>query len=362
MSTPPPRRSSGRARWTPALRALSFFGALSLTLAAFNAWVVLSPTPTAQRGRVAMQSAMRLLTRSTGMVAAFHQSASDRAQKDTRAMPPARFRQRLDLPMDEAWPVERDWNAAEEREFARFVSVLGRARAEQRCQRMNDCLLNPRANTLFDASDQWLGVHLDCADVAYFLRAYFAYKRRLPFGYVNYVAGGGGDIRYMYNTRPASYKTWRDFRSPRRLLIHMGEQVHSGMFRMAPEVEGGDFYTIRVDRASVHPGTAFYDPDGHVLVVSAVNDDGMVEFIDGHPDGSFTHKRLARDFVAGSARFGGGFRNFRPQRWVNGRIVRATNAELADFNATMQYDPSLRTVNGRVTPYHEWVQGLLAAR
>jgi len=58
MSTPPPRRSSGRARWTPALRALSFFGALSLTLAAFNAWVVLSPTPTAQRGRVAMQSAM----------------------------------------------------------------------------------------------------------------------------------------------------------------------------------------------------------------------------------------------------------------------------------------------------------------
>ena len=55
-------------------------------------------------------------------------------------------------------------------------------------------------------------VRPDCADFVYFLRAYFAYKMGLPFGYSNCSRGGGGsaphcnewfDMLHPESTRPA---------------------------------------------------------------------------------------------------------------------------------------------------------------
>ena len=39
----------------------------------------------------------------------------------------------------------------------------------------------------------------DCADLVYFLRAYFAFKMGLPFGYSNCSRGGGGDAPKCYS-------------------------------------------------------------------------------------------------------------------------------------------------------------------
>src|SRR5206468_1299223 len=57
-----------------------------------------------------------------------------------------------------------------------------------------------------------LSLRPDCADFVYFLRAYFAFKMGLPFGYSNCSRGAGGkapkcyqwfDIDHPETTRPA---------------------------------------------------------------------------------------------------------------------------------------------------------------
>lgn len=39
-------------------------------------------------------------------------------------------------------------------------------------------------------------------------------------------------------------------------------------------------------RQTVKPGTVYYDPNGHVLLVVKVENDGTIRMIDGHPDNS----------------------------------------------------------------------------
>ena len=48
----------------------------------------------------------------------------------------------------------------------------------------------------------------DCADLPYFLRAYFAFKMGLPFGYSKCSRGGGGEA-------PRCLQWWNMSRRPR---------------------------------------------------------------------------------------------------------------------------------------------------
>ncbi|MDB4931570.1 MAG: hypothetical protein JWM10_4054 [Myxococcaceae bacterium] len=286
--------------------------------------------------------------------------------------PSAPGRSTLDLPLREAWPAVNEWNAAMESEYAAFIARLGAAIAERRCRRLDRCLRDPAANTLFDAaSDRSLALTVDCADLPYILRAYFAFKRRLPFGYVSHVAGQGADPRYMLRVRPNRWRAWTDFRTPRAVMSAMVDDVHSGMYRVAPEVPGGDLYPPRIDREGVRPGAAYYDPNGHVLVVIEVRPDGSVYLIDGHPDGSLTYKRFGEAFAIGTRSLGGGFQAFRPLRWDGAHLTRLANPEIATFDGDSQWNPPCwqppPTADGgaaqqmvRVT-YHQWVRQRLAA-
>ena len=101
--------------------------------------------------------------------------------------------------------MERDWST--------FVSRLGRAVESRRCNRLDRCLRDPEANSLWDAqTDAHLRLDsIDCADLPYILRAYYAYKRRLPFGFVSNVRAmaGNDDARYALGLRPSRWSTWR---------------------------------------------------------------------------------------------------------------------------------------------------------
>src|SRR5579885_2570971 len=84
-----------------------------------------------------------------------------------------------------AWPVERAWDPAAEAEFSAFVAALGEAVAAWRCRTLAACLQDPGANLLYDPiDDETLNVSADCADLPYLLRAYFAFKKHLPFAFV----------------------------------------------------------------------------------------------------------------------------------------------------------------------------------
>ena len=76
-----------------------------------------------------------------------------------------------------AWPAERAWSPAEEDAFSTWVAEVG---VKPR-RSVNHLIRDPRHNRLYDPSDLDLHLLADCADLPVVLRAYYAYKRRLPF-------------------------------------------------------------------------------------------------------------------------------------------------------------------------------------
>ncbi|MDB4928815.1 MAG: hypothetical protein JWM10_1299 [Myxococcaceae bacterium] len=269
----------------------------------------------------------------------------------------------LDDPTPAAWPAVVRWDDRMERDWSTFVARLGRAVESRRCNRLDRCLRDPEANSLWDAqTDANLRLDaIDCADLPYILRAYYAYKRRLPFGFVsNMRAEQGADVRYALGLRPTRWSLWRDYRTPRAVFHKVVELVHSGMYRSTADVQDGDFYPVAVRRGALRPGSIYYDPNGHVLLVAEVRDDGVVHLIDGHPDGSLTWKRFGPRYAIGTARVGGGFKNFRPQRLDGRYVVRARDAELADVDERSQWDASAWVDGGWRVTFHEWVRVALA--
>jgi hypothetical protein len=170
---------------------------------------------------------------------------------------------------------------------------------------------------------------------------------------VEYVNGSGSDPRYMLRVRPIQWRQWDDYRSPRSILRHLSESVHSGMYRIEPNQEEGDFYPVSISRQSIRPGTTYYDPNGHVLVITEVRDDGTIFLIDGHPDGSLTWKRFGEAFELGPKILWGGFKNWRWQTWDGARIARVPNAQLRDFDGVQQWNQEL-WVEG--VPRTEWLR------
>ncbi|MDP3273599.1 MAG: hypothetical protein Q8Q09_00285 [Deltaproteobacteria bacterium] len=281
----------------------------------------------------------------------------DAGPVDTRPM--------MDRPISEAWPVVNTWSPEFEREYTEFVAALGRGVAERRCNRMDRCLRNPEVNRLYDPlSDHNLHMDIDCADLPYVLRAYFSFKRKLPFGYTYYVVGAasraGKDPRYMVGIVPSEPRNWWRHRTFRTMLRTMGSWVHSGMYRVSARRNDGDYYTVAVNRTNVRPGTTFYDPNGHVLVVTSVELDGSVFMMDGHPDGSLTSKRFGAAFVAGTYDLGGGFKNFRPVTLVDRQVTVARNEDCPGWDPAQQYTRANFVVEGEQVTYTEWARVQLA--
>lgn len=267
--------------------------------------------------------------------------------------------------MREAWPAARGWQDADEAGFAAFVARLGDGVATRRCHHLDECLRDPAVNPLYDARyDAGLRLHVDCADLPYAVRAYYAFRQHLPFVFVSAVGSDeGGDVRYGHHLRPREERRWTEFLTPADLFAALPGAVHSGTYRTAPEVEG-DFYPVAVRRGSVRPGSVFYDPHGHVLLVVGVRDDGLVHLIDAHPDESLTYRRFDTAFTPGPAHLGGGFKNFRPLRPAPGDpagFTRAPAAALPDLDGVSGWDPAAWvTPDGRQATYAAWVRAALA--
>lgn len=121
------------------------------------------------------------------------------------------------------------------------------------------------------------------------MHACFAVKTGRPFQYVSEIdSTGGGDPRYAKGNHPVAFRDAREFGSMQKMMSAISSDVHSGHFRMAGEVENGDTYPVDVTQSTVKPGTIFYDPNGHVLLVYKVDPSGTIHLIDGHPDNSLT--------------------------------------------------------------------------
>ena len=145
----------------------------------------------------------------------------------------------------------------------------------------------------------------DCADLPYFLRAYFAFKMGLPFGYSKCTRGGGGKAAEVpavveHPERGTSARNAGAERPPavtflfgvfgrcgradhRRpsfsrppglvpgfgyyLRTTVANGVHSGSGRTAADDDNTDYYPVPLKQETLRPGTIYADPYGHVLVL-----------------------------------------------------------------------------------------------
>src|SRR5262249_52737065 len=153
------------------------------------------------------------------------------------------------------------------------------------------------------------------------LRAYFAWKRGLPFSYESAVSprGASSDMRYSANGNQVTARTdvLTGSTDGYRLLRTLISAVSSASFRIHPTLEHPHepyLYSAALKQNSVRPGTVIYDPDGHVAVVFEVERDGRIQFMDAHPDNMVTRGYYDLRFVRAPPAAGAGFKNWRPAR------------------------------------------------
>ena len=232
----------------------------------------------------------------------------------------------------------------------------------------------------------------DCADFVYQLRAYFAWKNGLPFSYPLYVMPRTGvmsddnrfsDAGNMIISR--LQVEWQAEADPVRLLRDLRGIVSTAMFRIEDTYDSGyqasDFYSPKIERGAIRPGSVVYDPFGHVVYVYKVDDDGTIHYVDSNPDRVVTRGKYGSQFMRGDPKLGSGFRNFRPIKLVdyttaadgtliNGRFALTANAGIADYseeqyygsevNATRDWKAAAFKADGKAMAFYDYVKLRLA--
>jgi len=282
------------------------------------------------------------------------------------------------------WPIRGSWDRKTENLYSAWIETLFDAPLDKELSwpALHEVLRDKSRNLLFDhlglrEDQKGLVYRPDCADLPYFLRAYFAFKMGLPFGYSKCTRGGGGKAPkcpQWWNIEnqepppaPPEKKTAqsgsgffldaftkpseaaaviKSNQKPQGLVPGFGyyvrttlaNAVHSGSGRTAGNDNKTDYYPVPLKQETLRPGTIYADPYGHVLVLvkripQTADAAGVLLAVDGQPDGTVARKRFWRGnflFAQDPALGGPGFKHFRPVvADKGGTLRRLTNAEIS---------------------------------
>jgi hypothetical protein len=276
------------------------------------------------------------------------------------------------------------WTADDERGYGEFIAAIG----ESNCRTVDSCLKGPanpfRASDADDAHFQ-----SDCADLPYYLRGYYAWKRGLPFAYEAAVAplGPTNDIRYSPDGNEVTARrtvTTGSTTGP-ALLNRLRNSVSSAMYRIHPDRETPiepDLYSPALTPKAIRLGTVIYDPNGHLAIIYRIEKNGRILYIDAHPDNSLTRGPYDKRFVRSRPGMGAGFKNWRPialkdytqgprGALLGGTIVAAPDRDIADFSdeqyfgngrqrvADANWAAARFTLNGESLDYYDYVRAKL---
>ena len=283
------------------------------------------------------------------------------------------------------WPVRATWTRATENLYSAWIETLFDAPLEESLSwpALHDVLRDKSRNILFNylglrEDEKGLVIRPDCADLPYVLRAYFAFKMGLPYGYAKCTRGAGGkapkcpqwwnidkeepttavpepeqqvaagDFFGLFGNVPASTKSSASKLPPKPsglvpgfgYYVHtvVANGVHSGNGRAAADDDNTDYYSVSLTQETLRPGTIYADPYGHLLVLTkrirqSDGNAGVLLAVDGQPDGTIARKRFWRGnflFAQDAALGSPGFKRFRPVvAGKNGGLRRLTNAEIS---------------------------------
>jgi hypothetical protein len=255
-----------------------------------------------------------------------------------------------------AWQATHEWSRATENFFSAFIERLFDAPPDATLgfPSLAPVLHDPARNFLWgylglredDAKNRDIPrAEPDCADLPYYLRAYFAWKLALPFALRDCDRGKsdrppkcGPILSNEQADEKIKGKTPLErFRSFLRVLAN---RVHSGSARTALDDNATDFYPVALTRSALRPGTIYADPYGHVLMIASwvaqtPKQGGLLFAVDGQPDNSVGRKRFWEGnflFTSDIKSAGPGFKAFRP-------IVRGADKSLGPLdNAALVAD------------------------
>ena len=246
------------------------------------------------------------------------------------------------------------WDQSTEALYAAWVEHLFDAPPEESLSftSLEPVLRDARRNFLHDylsrGEDSQFPARPDCADLPYFLRAYFAWKLGLPVSSRACSRGtaatpprcGPPEIDYTFARASSSAGAFR--KTSHRIM----DRVTSGNGRTALRDDATDFYPVALERATLWPGTVFADPYGHTLVIvkwvpQTKERGGLLLAVDAQPDNTVARKRFweGNFLFALNPNAGPGFKAYRPPVADGGkrRWVIPTNAALGKRSGLTPY-------------------------
>ncbi|GIL16927.1 MAG: hypothetical protein BroJett040_06780 [Oligoflexia bacterium] len=320
-------------------------------------------------------------------------------------LPEAKYIQCLPAPPPAPWKVMKPkWEAQDEASWQDFVRSMGKAVESRKCDTVDSCMIS-RSNPYRSDEDIQALHYSDCADLPMYLRAYFAYKNRLPFSMVTSVEPNEMteeqlletekkraiislkgpeelekfearlvDVRYSRNGNypkgrsnvPHSRGIARDFFKYAELLH---DSISTASYRMYTNVSGGmttaetDFYAPVISSDVIPVGTVLYTAAGHVALVYDIRPNGEIMTLNAAPGNALTVRPFNREFERSHPNHGAGFKKWRPFELVNykiekdgslngGQFVFISDYELPDFSLEQYFGNKPDEVTG------DWRNGL----
>jgi len=255
------------------------------------------------------------------------------------------------------WKTQRGWDSEMESLYSAWINALFLGCDEQTSWKaLHEVTQNPDRNFLHNslglgeddpAGKNTVIMEPDCADNPFFLRAYFAWKLGLPFGY--HVCDRGWVGRsprtgQLVTNESSSSKSdpVQAFNSFARRIM---DGVHSGTSRTALDDEKSDYYPVPLRRDALRPGTVFADPYGHTFILvnwlpQTKDQPGLLLAVDAQPDNTIAIKRFWRgNFLFNTSDVVGepGFKAFRPIEFANGKMTPLGNDQLTDAAGYIPY-------------------------
>jgi hypothetical protein len=254
------------------------------------------------------------------------------------------------------WKTLREWDSGMETIYSVWINVLFQGCDENSSwSALHEVTQNQNQNFLYNylslGEDDIDGknkviMQPDCADNPFCLRAYFAWKLGLPFGYHLCDRGyvGRNPKAGQWITNESSSSKINPVLSFNAFLRRVMDGVHSGTARIALDDENSDYYPVSLEREALRPGIVYADPYGHTLIligwVPQLHDHpGLLLSVDAQPDGTVGIKRFWKgNFLFNTSGVVGepGFKAFRPISVHNGVPSLVQNKALT---ASTGFDP-----------------------
>ncbi len=246
---------------------------------------------------------------------------------------------------DSFWKARENWTRSNENLYSAWIEALFQDFGEDDSwPRLDLVLKDEKRNFLFNhlglsEDGENLILEPDCADNPFVLRAYFAWKCRLPFGFHECSRGTLSRPpacgRWFTNEMPAG--AGNEVQKFMRLMRLVMNTVHSGTARARLSDNSSDYYPLSLKREYLRPGTVFADPYGHTLVIvrwvaQTEKKPGLLLAVDAQPDGTVGIKRFWKGnfiFVTENVVGEPGFKAFRPLVIHEGKPRLKSNEELA---------------------------------